>query len=93
MKSIRSILTFVLLAAFSATAFAGPVNINEADAATLAENIRGVGPKLAERIVMYRDQEGQFASVEDLINVKGIGEKMIEKNRDILKLMPIPTDQ
>ena len=89
MKSIRSILAFVLLAAFSASVFAGPVNINQADAQTLAENIRGVGPKIAERIVSFRNQNGPFSTVEDLTSVKGVGEKTIEKNRDVLKLTVI----
>jgi len=65
--------------------YAGPpVDINTADAATLASAITGVGEKKAATIVAYRDAHGPFARVEDLSNVKGIGPGTIEKNRQNL---------
>ena len=50
------------------------VNLNTASAADL-ENLPGVGAKMAERIVEYRQKNGPFKKIEDLMNVKGIGEK------------------
>jgi competence protein ComEA len=58
-----------------ATEKAAPViNLNTASAADL-ENLPGIGAKMAERIVEYRQKNGPFKKVEDLMNVKGIGEK------------------
>ena len=57
---------------------AGKVNINSASAQQL-EALPGVGPKLAARIVEYRQKAGGFKSAQELMNVKGIGEKNFEK--------------
>lgn len=59
----------------------GKVNINTADAATL-DRLPGIGPSLATRIIQYREENGPFASVDDLLNVPGIGEKKLEDLRD-----------
>lgn len=66
----------------SAAAFAGPVNINTADVATLDAELNGVGPVTAQRIVEYREANGPFASAEQIVLVKGVGERTLEKNRD-----------
>jgi competence protein ComEA len=63
---------------------ASPVDINTADAAALAEVIKGVGPAKAQAIVAYREKHGPFKSVDDLTLVSGIGTKTIENNRDNL---------
>jgi len=68
-----------LLLAFQAAA--APVNINEADAATLAESLNGIGPVTSERIVQYRDENGPFAQPEDLMKVNGIGPSTFEDNK------------
>ena len=65
---------------------AGPVDINTADAATLASAIQGVGEKKAATIVAYRDMHGPFMRIVDLSNVKGIGQGTIEKNRQNLEV-------
>ena len=62
------------------------VNINNADAATLAETLVGVGQSRAEAIVRYREEFGPFFAVEDLMQVKGIGPAVVEKNRDRIAL-------
>lgn len=75
----------------SSWAFAAPVNVNTADAVTLAKNINGVGAKKAQAIVKYRNLNGPFKSVDELLNVKGIGQKIIEKNRgDLLVTAATP---
>lgn len=65
--------------------FAAPVNINKADAATLAKSLTGVGPVTSREIVAYRKQNGAFKKPEDLMKVNGIGERTFEQNKkDIL---------
>ncbi len=68
---------------------AAPVNINTADAATLAENISGIGPKKAQAIVTYRKTNGPFKTAQDLTNVKGIGQKTVEKNINDLRVSSV----
>lgn len=53
------------------------VDLNTADASAL-EELPGIGPALAERILSWREENGRFASVEDLLAVPGIGEKLLE---------------
>ena len=70
---------------FSGFAWAGSVDVNEADAAMLA-SVNGIGPVKAERIVAYRQAHGPFKRLEDLVHVKGIGPKLLEKLRPQLDL-------
>jgi competence protein ComEA len=58
------------------------VNINTADAATLADVLTGVGLAKAEAIVAYRKEHGGFKSVEQLSEVKGIGDKLVKANQE-----------
>ncbi len=85
MKLISKVVSiFILVLSFSVV-YADPVNINQADAESIAAALNGIGVKKAEAIVVYREQNGSFKAVDDLANVKGIGNKTIEKNRsDIL---------
>ena len=62
----------------------GPLNLNTATVAQL-EALPGIGKSVAERILEYRDKSGGFKKVEDLMNVRGIGEK------SFLKLKPLVT--
>ena len=74
-----------LLALFSANIFATPVNINTADAQTIADSLNGIGEKKAQAIIEYREKNGEFKTIESLTEVAGIGEKTVEKNKaDIL---------
>jgi len=57
------------------------VNLNSASAEELAEKLDGVGAARAEMIVKYRDEHGAFTSVEQLLEIKGIGTATLEKNR------------
>ncbi len=65
---------------------AGPVNVNTADAATLARELKGVGPKLADAIVEYRQKHGPFKSADELTLVKGIGAAAVAKNREFIRI-------
>jgi competence protein ComEA len=56
------------------------VNINKADAATLARVLTGVGEARAAAIVRYREEHGAFVDMYELANVKGIGERVVEAN-------------
>lgn len=87
MKKVRVLLLAFLLALLPIAAFAaGPVNINKADAAAIASSLKGVGQSKAEAIVAYRDANGPFKAVDDLLKVKGIGEKTLEHNRDLIQV-------
>jgi len=85
-RSIISFLATVLLTVvLAARVLAAPVDINTADAKVLAESLNGVGPSIAAAIVAYRKEHGPFKSAEDLMNVKGVGPKLLERNKqDIL---------
>jgi competence protein ComEA len=65
---------------------AEPVNINTADATTLAKSLSGVGPAKARAIVSYREKNGPFKSVDQLAMVEGISQKLIDKNRGDIRL-------
>ena len=77
-------LSLALIMAPFVVSAADQVNINTADAATLAATIEGVGDAKAAEIVSYREQNGPFKSIDDLLNVKGIGEAILDQNRDKL---------
>jgi comEA protein len=62
-----------------------PISLNTADAALL-ESIPGIGPKIASEIVLYRTQKGPFLSIEELLNIRGIGPKTLEKLKPYVKL-------
>lgn len=65
----------------SASSDRGCININTATSQEL-QTLRGIGPAMAQRIIEYRQTSGGFSTVDDLTNVKGIGEKTLEKIRD-----------
>ena len=62
------------------------VNINKADAQTLADLLVGVGLSKAKAIVKYRDEHGRFTSLEQLKEVKGIGQSLINANKERMAL-------
>ncbi len=85
MRILSSILLSSGLALAALSAFAGPVDINTADAATLARELNGVGPARAQAIVAYRNEHGPFKSVDDLRLVKNMPQKVIDNNRELLR--------
>jgi competence protein ComEA len=63
----------------------GLIALNQADASVL-EDLPGVGPVLAERIVAHREANGPFDTVEDLLEVPGIGEAKLAAMRDSISV-------
>lgn len=63
------------------------ININMADAETLTR-IDGIGPALSERIIAYREEYGAFESLDELLNVDGIGSKKLEIMKERLICLP-----
>ena len=84
MKSLAALLATGL---FSIWAWAAqPVNVNSASAEEIAEALKGIGLSKAEAIVNYRDQHGLFKHVDELVNVKGIGIRTVDINREYIQL-------
>lgn len=61
----------------------GTININTAPVEELIK-LKRIGPRYAERIVQYREANGSFAKTEDIMKVKGIGQKTYQANKDII---------
>ena len=83
-RMIVLIVALAMVVAFSAPSWAtdaGKINLNKATAAELSQ-LKGIGMKYAKRIVEFRDKNGPFKQVEDLLKVQGIGLKTLEKNKD-----------
>lgn len=68
-------------------AASAPVNLNTATAIQL-ESLPGIGPRTAERIIEYREKNGGFKKIEELMNVQGVGEKSFLKIRDLISVTP-----
>jgi competence protein ComEA len=84
MKSIVTAIAALLIA--GAAWAAGPVNVNTASAEELADSLKGVGPSKAQAIVEYREANGSFLHIDELVNVKGIGIRTVDQNRDLIRL-------
>lgn len=89
MKLTRNIIAALFLA-LSLTGLSlaetGPVDINTASVEQLAEALTGVGPAKAEAIVAYREENGGFEHIDELVNVRGIGLRTVDRNRDNITL-------
>lgn len=82
---MRRILFLAILGLLPALADAGPVDINTADAATIARELNGVGESRARAIVEFREKNGRFASPDDVLKVSGIGPQVLKLNRDNIR--------
>ncbi len=96
-KSVISATLFALLTSVSIGSYAAPsepvepasvavaqvsaIDLNTADAETLTRELKGIGSTKAKAIVDYREAHGPFSSVDDLLEVKGVGAATLEKNR------------
>ena len=85
-KVTRAMIQGLIVSLLPVAAWAGPVDVNSADAATLAEELDGVGPAKAQAIVDFREQYGAFKSADELLEVKGIGERVLDLNRDNIRI-------
>jgi len=81
MRYLRQLLLLVFLFMGSHFALASTIDINTANAEVLAAKLHGVGEKKAAEIVRYRELNGGFKSIEELIKVKGIGDTILDRNR------------
>lgn len=81
--SLRALIALCLFLPW--LAFAGPVDVNTASAEQLSEALNGIGPSKAAAIVAHREQHGPFRSHQDLARVKGIGESLVQKNKDLIR--------
>lgn len=91
-KTAMAVITLMMISIMVAWAVpamsadgAGKVNINTAGIEQL-KTLDGIGDAYASRIVEYRDKNGPFQSPEDLLKIKGIGEKTVELNKDRIAL-------
>ncbi|KPA89005.1 competence protein ComEA-like protein with helix-hairpin-helix repeat region [Pseudomonas asplenii] len=64
----------------------GKVNLNTADAETIQRELSGIGEAKAQAIVAHREANGPFSSVDELLEVKGIGKAILDRNRDQLDI-------
>jgi competence protein ComEA len=80
-KLLRTLVLALTLSPLGA--MASPVDINSADAAAL-EQVKGIGPAKASAIVQFREANGPFTSVDELVKVPGIGEKSVQQMREQL---------
>ena len=84
---MKKLTTFLVAALFGLVAWASqPVNVNSASAEEIAESLKGIGMSKAEAIVAYREANGSFSHVDQLVNVKGIGVRTIDQNRGMILL-------
>ncbi len=88
LKYFRNFLVAILSLGVFSIAHSAPININSADAATLAQTISGIGPSKAQAIIDYRQENGPFASLDDLVKVQGIGFKTLDRIREFVIVAP-----
>lgn len=83
----RTLAALALSLALALPVFAAtPVDVNHANAQTIAASLDGVGPSKAKAIVAYRNTHGQFKSAAQLAQVKGIGPHTLERNKGAIRL-------
>ncbi len=90
-QKITRVVVVSLLTLVSSSLFAAQlVNINKADASTIAENLNGIGSAKAKAIVAYRVLHGDFKNADELIKVKGVGMKLVDRNKDLISFSGKP---
>jgi competence protein ComEA len=85
-QTFRFLIRTLIAGLLPLAAWAGPVNVNTADAKTLARELEGIGPAKAQAIVDYREKNGAFKTADDLLKVEGIGSKVLEQNRGNIRV-------
>ena len=89
MKFLLTLLATCILA--SSAWAAEPVNINTASVEEIAESLNGIGLSKAALIVEYREVNGPFTHLDELVNVKGIGIRTLDRNKDVILLQAAGT--
>ena len=84
--SAPEVMSAPLVQDVAAKAQSGKVDLNSADVPTLQRELAGVGEAKAKAIVAYRESNGAFASVDELLEVKGIGKALLDRNRDRIEV-------
>jgi len=85
--NLKSLVTVLATGLFTIWAWAAqPVNVNSASVEEIAEGLKGVGMTKAAAIVDYRNTNGKFKHVDELVNVKGIGIRTVDINREFILL-------
>lgn len=88
---MKRFISLLAAALFAVAAWAAePVNVNTASAEEIAANLTGIGLSKAKQIVAYRETNGAFLHVDQLVNVKGIGLKTIDRNRGLIRVSDTP---
>jgi competence protein ComEA len=88
---MKKLIAALLAACICLPAWAGqPVNVNSASAEEIAENLKGIGLSKAQKIIEYREANGAFAHADELVNVKGIGIRTVDRNRGMILLQNAP---
>lgn len=85
-KNIIAALILALSLTGLSLADTGSIDINTASVEQLAEGLIGVGESKAEAIIAYRESNGPFEHIDELVNVRGIGLATVDRNRDRLTL-------
>jgi len=86
-ETMKKLLHLLFACMLTATVLAAePVNINTASAEEISQNLKGIGLSKAQAIVEYREANGSFLHVDELVNVKGIGIRTVDQNRDFILL-------
>jgi len=83
---MSKLIAALIVTLMPALVWAGPVDINTADAATIAKELQGIGLSRAQAIVAYREKNGAFRNADELRKIKGIGAKVLERNRANIKV-------
>lgn len=86
MMVLKTILLVILLS-FGGIVSAAQIDINTADAELIAKNLKGIGPSKAAAIVKYRDANGPYEKIMDLSQVKGIGKKTLDANKENIRFV------
>lgn len=84
-RAVRRSIQVLIASLIPVLAWSGPVDINKADAKTIAKELNGIGLSRAQAIVEYREKNGGFKSLDELRKVKGIGAKTLEQNRSNIR--------
>ncbi|MCC5861750.1 MAG: helix-hairpin-helix domain-containing protein [Gammaproteobacteria bacterium] len=86
MNQIIRVFVASVALALGGVALAGPVNVNTADAETIAAELSGIGMVRAQAIVEYREAHGPFETIDDLLEISGIGPRVLDMNRADIRL-------